>query len=551
MAENKQNKPITGTILAIDNWVKQNPQREIRSSRLFDNNSNSIPASDGLFSENIFGAIGSPERMQYFGFIRLKAPHFHPLIYKNVLTLKRLYEEILSGKTYAVFDKDQKDFIKATNNTEGADTGYQFFMSHFNKLSFEGTASLARKDKITIFEKYKDRLICHNYLVLPAGFRDVEVKDDVVVYDEINKIYQKLIALTKALPEENNTDSLYDSVRYKIQKTLLEIYQYFADWHEGKKGFLQGKYISRSVSGATRNVATSFPTSAVSTMDDRQLQSDEVAIGLYQTAKAYQPSVVFQLRTIFFNMIFGDDTGAIPLVDEKTHEIAYVQVDQDIRDLYTTSTGIIKLISRIRTEDMWFKPVRVQGDDKPHFLYMVYDTGDEIFFYRSRSSFNELYKEQFGKEPSGGSHRGMTYSEMFYLAVYNATYDKYGTVTRYPVINDKGIIPVKVKLVSTNPGRKVTLYTPGDININVQCPEYPIINNGAFVGMAVHCNRWQGLGQDNDGDTLNFVGCLTEETNEEIKQYLNGKAAYVTPMGDLYGGISTDIGNIICRYITK
>ena len=67
---------------------------------------------DGLFSTDIFGKVGGEFRNRMFSYIDLRVPIFHPTLYKVIIRMKSLYEEILLGKSFAVFNPETKDFEK-------------------------------------------------------------------------------------------------------------------------------------------------------------------------------------------------------------------------------------------------------------------------------------------------------------------------------------------------------------------------------------------------------------------------------------------------------
>mgnify|MGYP003297533734 CR=1 FL=1 len=97
--------------------------------------------SQGLFSEDIFGQVGSTDRLISYGYIDLRTQVFHPTIYGHLLRLKALYGQILSSKTYARFDKEEEDLVACSENDEGAGTGFKFFLDNFKKIKFKKNAS--------------------------------------------------------------------------------------------------------------------------------------------------------------------------------------------------------------------------------------------------------------------------------------------------------------------------------------------------------------------------------------------------------------------------
>ena len=56
---------------------------------------------EGFFSEVIFGQIGSRDRLMKKGYIDLKTEIINPHLFRQLVTLKGFYQDILSSKTYA------------------------------------------------------------------------------------------------------------------------------------------------------------------------------------------------------------------------------------------------------------------------------------------------------------------------------------------------------------------------------------------------------------------------------------------------------------------
>ena len=82
---------------------------------------------EGLFSNTLFGPVGSEIRNKRFGYIDIKLPVLHPIIYKSLVQAKRFYQEIMDGSAYATFSYKEKDFVKS-DPIEG-ETGYNFFIT--------------------------------------------------------------------------------------------------------------------------------------------------------------------------------------------------------------------------------------------------------------------------------------------------------------------------------------------------------------------------------------------------------------------------------------
>ena len=152
--------------------------KPVTTADIFDGMSKNFH-NDGLYSTVIFGKVGDEMRKRLFAFIDIKLSVFHPIIYKSLVSLKKMYGEILNGKLFAVWDDEIKDFVKST--PMDGETGFEFFMRHWTEIEFQRRPSDIREENIKLVEKYRKELSASTpskVVVLPAGLRDFEVKGD-------------------------------------------------------------------------------------------------------------------------------------------------------------------------------------------------------------------------------------------------------------------------------------------------------------------------------------------------------------------------------------
>ena len=122
---------------------------------------------DGLFSEVIFGQVGSKERLIKRGFIDLHTKLINPHLFKQWMRLKGLYKDVISGKKYAYFDKEAKDLVATTPTDPNANTGYNFFLSVIPKIQLTENDSIQRNNRIRVLKEYADRMFIDKMIVLP------------------------------------------------------------------------------------------------------------------------------------------------------------------------------------------------------------------------------------------------------------------------------------------------------------------------------------------------------------------------------------------------
>ena len=507
--------PFNIAILDVNKFIREFNVQEVTSAFIRESSSNQFHP-EGLFSEQIFGQIATEKRSRTSGFISLNCRVFHPVIFQNLLSIKKFYGEIMAGTSYAIWDPSLGDFVRASSSEEGADTGYTFFLNHVDDIVFIRNNSLRRSDKIDVIEKYKTTRLVDKMVVIPAGIRDLRDDAGKMEKDSINSLYASLMSNTRAMTKGADTNPLFDSVHYIIQKKVLEIYDYISMMVSGKRGFFEGKYQHRNIARATRNVVTATNLDATSPDSPQYHKVDETKVPLFQAAKGAANALVYWYKTIFYDQVIGMSSDNVPLINTENLRLEYVQIDSKDRDRLLTAEGIEKTIDRFRDPINRFKPVTAKvsdaaGKTKFYYLFMVYDTGDKVYIIRNVSEFKTLW-EQAGKTYDATKMRPLTNAEMLYIAAYSALNGTCGTVTRYPVLDNQGIYVSKTHVMSTMPARIVRLCrdiedTPEDIIL----PEYPIFGKKFVDALMLHPTRLKSLGADFDGN------CLVGETEVEVR----------------------------------
>jgi len=517
--------PIFIKILDYNKRIADRGYKEVTSNFVHETSSTRFHP-EGLFSEEIFGQIASPERITRNAYINIHTKVFHPKIFKILSSLRGLYTDILSGKAYAGFNRTINDFDKCTVNDMEADpesspweevgTGFSFFLKYFPLLDIKPTKSISRTDKILILKKYRHLLLVDKWLVLAAGLRDYEIDArGVASSEDINKLYNSLLNLSKAIPPNSEKSPIFDSIRYAIQKKINDINEYSIDSIDGKPGFAQRKYGYRKLAYATRNVITS-PNMAALSPDSVQFHDlFETKIPLFQAAKAFQPLVIYNLKEQFFNSVFAGASDNVGLIDWNTNAFVYREIDEAEKNRFTMTDDIIDIINLFRNFKVRFKTVRVRGaDGKPYKLYLMYDTGTEIWLFRNLEEFKTSLQEQ-GYTFDPKYVRDFTYSDMMYISTYFATRGRNATITRYPAIDPGSIYPSKVHLVSSKPGRIVKFMSK--TGVGIEFPEYPTIGTRFVDSTILHPARLAALDADFDGDCCVSGTKIEIRFNEEFK----------------------------------
>lgn len=486
---------------------------------------------DGLFSIPIFGRVGSDVRDKKFSYLNIRTKIFHPVIYSRLIKLKGLYEGIISGKEHALWDEKEKDFVKA-DELDG-ETGYSFFMEHWDKIQFKRTGSVLRDDRIKLIEKYKEMALVDKILTLPAGLRDFEIDDSGRQrYDDINNIYWRILSIANTIVSTNVESNLpiLNNPRYSLQRAFNEIFDHFETLLSGKSGFLQSKWGSRRIFNGTRNVISSMDPSSDFLGAKNQPSYTDTVVGIYQLSKAALPITIHQLKTGFLSNLFSVAGQPVPLIDKKTFNLEYIKVPSDVFDQWNTMEGLEKVINNMSEPQLRHRPIEVEG----RYLALIYIGPDKTF--KIFSDIKEL------PEDRDISHvQPLNLCHLIYLSGYKKWNTLRGLLTRYPVTGIDSIYPSTVYVKTTIKGEiRYELNDNWEID-DTETPalEFPTEPYNYLDTLIPHHTRLAGLGADFDGDTASFIVLTSDESIREVDTALSKKEAFVNSSG--YFRASADV----------
>ncbi len=486
----------------------------------------------GLFSVDIFGRVGDPLRMKNFAYIDIKVPILHPLVVRVLGKLKRIYPEILMGKTYATWDPALKDFVKS--DMLSGETGYHFFMQHFTQIQFPQRLSDIRELNIKFIEKVRgvnattDRII-----VAPAGFRDFIIHaDDREEEDEVNPMYRKMIAVANGIQRQSFEASpkTFDKARASLQATFVEIYEYFEKMVEGKNKLFMGKWLTREIAYGTRNVITTQNLRTNQLFAPDAPGFNHTGIGLFQYLKAFQPVSIYQIRESFISKVFTTPQAPARLVNMKSLRSEQVLVDSEHFDSWMTPEGLERIINLYGEEEVRHEPIVIEG----RYLGLIYNDGKNFKLFQDIDELPEGYDRNRVKP--------LTLTELFYVAVYPHTHKYILNVTRFPVTGFGSIYPSEVYLKPTMDS--VTLAPLGeDWSEDAVAPtayNFPVRGSAFINTMMPAPNKLDGLTADFDGDKCTGMGVFSIEGAEEARGVLGSRNFYVLSSGRIAHSLNTD-----------
>lgn len=534
----KNTKPFNISLLNLNVDQKYNLLKPVTSTQMFTGKNFQLHP-EGLWSQEIFGRMGSPQRMETYAYINLYTQILHPLIFKELKSASGLLVDIMAGKTYAIFDEKTKFFIKS-NAAEGS-TGFEFFMSHFPKMKLPDTNTKKRSNTIEIIEKNKGIAVIDKLVVLPVGYRDVEFKNGQVSHDDSNQLYRNIIAISETLKGysyQKEMLPLLDNTRYNLQCAVLDLFLYFADIvGNGKKKLIQAKWTSRTVFNTTGNVIVAIRPSGRFLGGENNVGYMDIVVGLFQHLVNNTPKALYAIEKSFIGQKFNYPDTPVPLVNRKTLREENVVVSKQWFDLFGTVEGRKKLIQQLRIKGLHHKYIVI--DD--HYLSLIYKGPDNTF--RLLNSIDELpmgFEKEYVKP--------ITYLEALYLATALDTDGIPGIATRYPIDGINSNVPGTCKIRTTFNSTPMTLlndqWEVGDEpKVYYAFPEF---GGDSYMAMSPPISGLGAQGGDHDGDKESLITPMSQEATDELKKYQNSKQAYVGVDGALRYRPDYDTVTYVC-----
>ncbi len=485
---------------------------------------------NGLYSSSIFGDINTPNRNKIFSYIDLNTKLIHPFIYRELLKLNSSYKDLIAKKKTFIWDNKEKDFLVSMDKE--AKNGYGFFMKHYNEIVFKHTQSDKRQMRIDLINKYRKESILENHLIIPAGLRELEIKNDGrEVEDEINPLYRKLLAISKSISKDEFSvnDSIYDISRWKMQETMEEIFEVFYRMLTGKKGFIQGKFARRRVFDSTRNVISAMDISTEVMNGPKQVKSVDTIFGLFQTVRGILPLFINLLRRDWLANVLSQGSDWANVVNPKTLKPVSIKMSAKAIENYMSLEGLEKIVMGFRYPEKRHMPVKLDG----YYLGLVYKDNHSVKFFNDI----DLLPDGF----SADNVSPISLGELFYHCLYEKLDDIFAIVTRYPVTGEGSTYPCHAYVKTT-----VNTLTLKELDDSWQVGdrvynEWPKADMEWIDTMSPSNIRLALLGADFDGDTMSATFLMSEEAVNECKARLYSKNELIDSNGKFFHGIVTDL----------
>lgn len=375
-----------------------------------------IPTPDGLLSTEIFG-VTSTERKETFAYIDLHGYFFHPKTYKELKRLDRRFESIVAGTKKYVITEDGG--LRLDN--ENGETGLNFLYKNWEKIKFKRNDSNARNERINFIESYdKNHHFTRYWLIMPAFYRDVNFKNHKggkLSHNELTDMYSKLLKYANLLETVDFEFMMYNT-QFTVQQTLVNIYDHIKGKQEKKYGNMRRNLLGKSIDYGARAVisAPQFDYSQKILVDFKHS-----GIPLPQLCSLFFPFLQYYLKRWFAN---------------KQNELNGYYNDKKVQDL-----------NMYYNENILKKQI-----DK--FVFSYSDRFERVKIPFVNEEETGYFKFE-GEDKEGNLiERDLTWCDLIFQSMVEATADKHVWISRYPILDYFGTFPSRISVMST----KKTVY---------------------------------------------------------------------------------------------
>lgn len=262
-------------LLNIERFINENKLLEVKSYR--------IPFKsydeDGLWSEVIFGPLGSKTRSERFGYIDLKNTFIHPIVFNMLETVSDETSRIIKEKGRYIVEN--KKYVEDVNGESGID----FLIRTLPEVKLTTFCHAHKRENADYIDSNLKYILINKFLVTPAANRDVNIfsGSGKLEVEEINNLYSKLLIFVQQLTGISEVDAI---INKKIQLQLINIVSYIKKLKmTGKKGLFRGTMLKKSLDYTTRLVLTNDP----------DIDLGKIGLPWHTLVAIFEPFVVYHL----------------------------------------------------------------------------------------------------------------------------------------------------------------------------------------------------------------------------------------------------------------
>ena len=480
------------------------------------------PSIDGVLSVDIFGR-DQYNRRERFGYIDLHSNFFHPVIFKNIRRLDRRIDGICSGQLYVEIT-DKGEILESDENN--GHTGIDYIYKNYDKIKFKENDSMIRQMRTDMTKAVnKKEAFVSKWVILPPFYRDINyMKDQKVSIGDINQLYVKLIRLCNSISSNDSSLAfILHNTKFEIQKTLVEIYDYFMDNIKGKNGIFRQAVLGKSVDYASRLVISTHKYNAEQP-EDETVSFYKCKLPIDHCVGEFKPFIIHWVKNFFTNEFITKEK--YPVLNDKG-EIEYLELDDPAS--YFNEKYIDENISKfIHSGNLRFDKIEVPIKDSKKPRYLVF-----------KGRYYDRHSKKVDESPL--SSRPMTWTDLLYLACMDSLKDKHVLLTRYPVTDQFSIVPNKIHVATTF--ETVPMFI--DDKFYEHYPKVDLEHSNPetlFENTLIISNVFlSGLGGDFDGDQLSARPIMSQEANIEAENLINSKKMHLSVRGDVTRNSSNEL----------
>jgi DNA-directed RNA polymerase beta' subunit len=230
-------------LLDIERFIQKNDYKEVKNAKVtpkgFD--------PESLWSENIFGTIGSKDRRSRYGYIQFKYKLIHPNTFNILKVCSEATSKIINKKANFIVSK--KMYIE----DPAGETGIPFLIRTLSDVDLQLICKKEKLESASFIESNKNNILIDKFMVIPAGYRDIDLskKDAIQMSSEVNNMYKDLLYINNHLSGDPFLDEILIE---KLQFSLNRLATWFQHQLKGKKGILRGSMLKKRLDYTSRLV---------------------------------------------------------------------------------------------------------------------------------------------------------------------------------------------------------------------------------------------------------------------------------------------------------
>lgn len=537
--------------MAIDTMKASltNPKRDIKLYNLLEvTSTNSFVSSttmldpEGLFSEEIFGRQGTPERKTKWGYMNLHAVMMNPHAFFVFSKLKRnIANQFKEGiGRYYVDSEGELQFIDITKQTvpetalvKEPGTGFKWLKEHWDKISWKTTKSMSSTAK-TLRNFLKtcdiDQIFWEQMLIMPAFYRDIDATSNK--RNMINNYYNSILRQAKIIKSTGNivdifndpTMSCVTSAHIKLQDQLNEFYKYFMEKICGTHGFANEYVLGKHTDYGARLVI-SPPDYNINHYKEAEADFFHSSTPLNVAINIFAPFIIHAM--VEFIRMFVSGRQDVTYWDVKTKSYIKSSLDPTYMTEFTPE-GIRKIIDNYKnSKEYRLRPVTLKGENGKRIPVTIY------YNTPNNRSTNNLEVRNIEPDDMINHIKYLIWCELFYILAEDTLKEKTIFNTRYPLTTYNNTFCSLMNIIPTNFYEKI-------IFNGIEYPRFPLLNvksmkdvDGLFTDTMRMCSVYlSAMGADYDGDQISTQGLFSNEGNKESLERMKSPSNVVGISGE-------------------